>query len=62
MNNNGKMKRLAVAIFSALLLSMGYTANSQSFATTVQEEKNIIILELDELKIILNLVKNQKRS
>ena len=56
------MKRLAVAVFSVLLLSMGYTANSQSFATTVQEEKNNIILELDELKNNSEFSKKSKKE
>jgi len=62
MNNNREMKSLAVAVFSVLLLSMGYTANSQSFATTVQEEKNDIILELNELKNDSEFSKKSKKE
>jgi len=62
MNNNGNMKRLAVAIFSVLLLSMGYTANSQSFALTLQQEKQDIIDDLENIKNDYKMNKKSKKN
>lgn len=56
------MKKASAILFSVLLLSMGFSANSQSFAFTVVEEKSNIILELEELKINPELSKKSKKN
>jgi len=50
MKENRKMKELTVAIFSVLLLSMGHSGNFEIFASTVQQEKQDIIDELENIK------------
>lgn len=59
MNENRKMKGLAIAVFSALLFSMWYSGNFEIFAFTVQQEKQDII---DELKNIKNDDELNKKS
>lgn len=62
MINFRKMKKISAILFSVLLLSMGFSANSQSFAFTVVEEKKDIILDLEELKTNPELSKKSKKS
>jgi len=62
MINFRKMKKTSAILFSALLLSMGFSANSQSFAFTVVEEKKNVILELEELKTNSELSKKSKKN
>ena len=45
-----RIKEISAVIFSILLLSMGFTANPEIFAMTVQEEKQEIINDLKNLK------------
>ena len=62
MNDNRKMKKLAVAIFSVLLLSMGYSGNFEIFASTVQQEKQDIIDELENIKNDDKINKKSKKD
>ena len=56
------MKEIAVAIFSVLLLSMSFTGNSESFASTLQQEKQDIIDELESLKEDSEINKKSKKN
>lgn len=62
MNDNRKMKEIAVIIFSILLLSMGFTGNSESFASSLQQEKQDIIDELESLKNSSEINKKSKKN
>ena len=62
MFNFRKMKKISAILFSVLLLSMGFSANSQSFASTVVEEKMQIISDLEELKTNPELSKKSKKN
>lgn len=53
------MKRFAITVFSVLLLSMTYSGNFEIFASTVQQEKQDII---DQLETIKNDDKVSKKS
>ena len=62
MNHSIRMKEIAVATFSILLISMGVTGNSESFATTIQQEKQDIINELESLKNDSDINKKSKQN
>jgi tetratricopeptide (TPR) repeat protein len=62
MKENRKMKELAVAVFSVLLLSMGYSGNFEIFASTVQQEKQDIIDELENFKNDDKINKKSKKN
>ena len=56
------IKEISAILFSVLLLSMGFTANPPTFATTIQEEKQDIIDSLKELKENADLTKKSKKN
>ncbi|MGY5143639.1 MAG: hypothetical protein ACW9XH_04065 [Candidatus Nitrosopumilus sp. bin_32a] len=62
MNKNREMKKLATAIFTVLLLSIGYSSNFEIFASTVQQEKQDIIDQLESIKNIDELNKKSKKD
>jgi len=62
MNKNRKIIKLSVGIFSVLLLSMGYSGNFEIFASTVQQEKQDIIDELENIKNDDQINKKSKKN
>ncbi|QLH04493.1 hypothetical protein C5F49_03545 [Nitrosopumilus oxyclinae] len=62
MNKNREMKRFAVTVFSVLLLSMTYSGNFEIFASTVQQEKQDIINQLENIKNDDNISKKSKKN
>ena len=56
------MKRLAVVVFSVLLLSIGYSGNFEIHASTVQQEKQDIIDQLENIKNDNEVNKKSKKN
>ena len=61
MKNNRKMKAIVV-VFSILLLSMSYSGNSEIFASTIQQEKQDIIDDLENIKNNSEIDKKSKKN
>lgn len=62
MKYNMRIKEISAVIFSILLLSMGFTANPEIFAMTVQEEKQEIINDLNNLKDDPEITKKSQKK
>ena len=56
------MKGIAVTVLSVLLLSMSYSANSETFALTSQQEKQNIIDDLENIKNDFEIKKKSKKN
>jgi tetratricopeptide (TPR) repeat protein len=56
------MKRLVVAIFAVLILSIGYSGNSEILASTLQQEKQGIIEDLENIKNDEEISKKSKKN
>jgi len=62
MKENRKMKKITVGIFSVLLLSMGISGNTEIFAITLQQEKQDIIQDLENIKEDVEINKKSKKN
>jgi len=56
------IKRIAAVVFSILLFSMNYSANSEIFASTLQQEKQGIIDDLKDIKNNHEVDKKTKKN